>query len=114
MNGKVVSNLNQFKDAMSFVPQDDIMYSELTVEENLYYACLLFNKRRYATMRECAPMVESILATLVLSNIQHSVVGDEEIKGISGGQKKRVSVGMELVKEASLFFLDEVCVTDRF
>ena len=43
VNGEVVSSLSVFEDRMSFVPQDDIMYDELSVEENLFYAAVLFN-----------------------------------------------------------------------
>ena len=52
-------------------------------------------------------MVHYCMELLGLSFIKHSVVGSPEQKGISGGQKKRVSIGMELIKEPSLFFLDE-------
>ena len=82
-------------------------YDELTVWENLVSACLLFNKRGYRTLEECVPMVHYCMELLGLSFIKHSVVGSPEKKGISGGQKKRVSIGMELMKEPSLFFLDE-------
>ena len=51
-------------------------------------------------------MVEMIVDMLGISGIRCSIVGNAEKRGISGGQKKRVSIAMELVKEASLFFLD--------
>ena len=51
-------------------------------------------------------MVEAIEKLMELQNICGEIVGNAETRGISGGQKKRVSIAMELVKESSLFFLD--------
>ena len=51
-------------------------------------------------------MVETIEYMLGISGIRCNIVGNAEKRGISGGQKKRVSIAMELVKEAALFFLD--------
>ena len=106
VNGEAVRSLSVFEDRMSFVPQDDIMYNELSVEENLLYSAVLFNKRGFKTIKQCMPMVDTILQLLCIDFIRHSVVGSAEEKGISGGQKKRCSVGMEMIKEAPLFFLD--------
>lgn len=60
---------------MAFVPQDDIMYDELTVSENLKYAALLFNKRGYRSLPECMPMVHYAMELLGLSFVKHSIVG---------------------------------------
>ena len=51
-------------------------------------------------------MVDMIERMLDISCIRCNIVGNAEKRGISGGQKKRVSIAMELVKEAALFFLD--------
>ena len=48
-----------------------------------------------------------VLYTLDLTHIQHTIVGDEFERGISGGQRKRVNVGLELVADPKLLFLDE-------
>ena len=52
-------------------------------------------------------VVRDVTRVLELGGIQHSVVGDEETRGISGGQRKRVNIGMEMVADPSLLFLDE-------
>lgn len=53
-------------------------------------------------------MVHYALQLLGLYLVRRSPVGNEDVKGVSGGQKKRVSVAMEMMKEAPLFLLDEV------
>ncbi len=44
---------------------------------------------------------------LLLSGVRHELVGDTEVRGISGGQRKRVNIGIELVTDPALLFLDE-------
>jgi ABC-type multidrug transport system ATPase subunit len=105
INGKEES-LGSFRSEMAFVPQDDIMYDDLTVEENVLYAAVLFNKRNFTKKSQCLLLVDHMLGLLGLNFIRFSVVGSPDKRGISGGQKKRVSVAMELTKEAALFFLD--------
>ena len=132
VNERKVNSLVPYSSYMGFVPQDDIMYDELTVSENLKYAAMLFNRRGYVSIAEVIPMVHHTMELLGLSFIKHSIVGEfiffvfsnnlinklifiilslligsPSEKGISGGQKKRVSIGMELMKEPTLFFLDE-------
>lgn len=107
VNGMKVKSLKEFSRTIGFAPQDDIMYDDLTVEENLIYAAILFNKRGYYDERAVMPMVRHVLDMLGLDFVRHSIVGNAESKGISGGQKKRVSVGMEFVKEPALLLLDE-------
>lgn len=107
VNGVEVDSLVPFRDQMAFVSQDDIMYDDLTVEDNIVYSAILFNKRGYKTRDEVLPMVIHVMNLLGITFIRHSVVGSPEVKGISGGQKKRVSVAMELMKEPTFFLLDE-------
>jgi ABC-type multidrug transport system ATPase subunit len=107
VNKRRVKSLAEFRHEMSFVPQDDIMYDDLTVEDNILYAAVLFNRRGMRTPKEVMPMVLYAEELLGIEFIRNSIVGSPEIKGISGGQKKRVSLAMEMMKEPSLFFLDE-------
>ena len=107
INGVSVESLNDYSNRMAFVPQDDIMNDELTVEENILFAAVLFNKRGITHRSKILPFVHYIEDLLCIEFIRNSIVGSAELKGISGGQKKRVSVAMEMTKEAALFFLDE-------
>eukprot|EP00878_Enallax_costatus_P029186 GHUV01031627.1.p1 GENE.GHUV01031627.1~~GHUV01031627.1.p1 ORF type:complete len:444 (+),score=150.65 GHUV01031627.1:209-1540(+) len=101
-----VERLERHKRLMGFVPQDDVMYRNLTVEENLTYsACFRLPGSTSESQR--TQVVANAIAVLGLGDVRHSLIGDEEVRGISGGQRKRVNVGIELVADPSLMFLDE-------
>ena len=51
--------------------------------------------------------VDVIIKSLGIDHVKNSIIGNEEERGISGGQRKRVNIGMELVAEPSILFLDE-------
>jgi ABC-type lipoprotein export system ATPase subunit len=118
VNRVATTSLAAYRDEMAFVPQEDILYDELTVEENVIFSAILFNRRGYTTRAQVQPMVHhALLATGLardgeddednnMPKLKHSVVGGTDKKGISGGQKKRVSIAMEMMKEAAMFFLD--------
>ncbi len=60
------------------------------------------------TKVEVEEQISRTIRELGLSHIQHSVIGDERTRGISGGQRKRVNIAIELVARPSVLFLDEV------
>ncbi|KAM0877156.1 hypothetical protein ACQ4PT_035663 [Festuca glaucescens] len=105
VNGKHGS-IRSYKKIIGFVPQDDVVHGNLTVEENLWFSA---NCRLPATMshRDRVLIVERVIDSLDLQGVRNSVVGTVEKRGISGGQKKRVNVGLEMVMEPSLLILDE-------
>eukprot|EP00598_Pedospumella_elongata_P008323 CAMPEP_0185012042 /NCGR_PEP_ID=MMETSP1098-20130426/98099_1 /TAXON_ID=89044 /ORGANISM="Spumella elongata, Strain CCAP 955/1" /LENGTH=1003 /DNA_ID=CAMNT_0027541093 /DNA_START=23 /DNA_END=3034 /DNA_ORIENTATION=+ len=107
VNGYPVESLERLKTRTAYVPQDDIVNDDLSVEENIVFSALLFNKRGHVRVEEVMPMVVQAERLLDIVLIRTSVVGSPLQRGISGGQKKRVSIAMELMKEAELFFLDE-------
>jgi ABC-type multidrug transport system ATPase subunit len=80
VNKDKVTSLAPFSNCMGFVPQDDIMYDELTVSENLKYAAMLFNRRGYVSIPEVLPMVHHTMELLGLSFIKHSIVGQEAFR----------------------------------
>lgn len=88
---------------VGFVPQDDIMLSMMTVRETLTHAAATRN----LSVDRVASIVETTIAFLGLAHVADSIIGDEYLRGISGGEKKRVSIGMELVAETSILALDE-------
>lgn len=100
---------NTFKKLSAYVLQDDDMFAELTVEEQITYAALL---RLPASMPRDKKMlrVNRVIQELGLSKVRNTMVGNELIRGISGGERKRVNIGTELVTDPSLLFLDE-CTT---
>ena len=105
VNGDPV-NLNEFSKVVGFVKQDDIMLREMTVGETI-----LFNARlRYdPRMTSLSPseVSKALLDALDLSHVTHTNIGDEKKRGISGGQRKRVNIGMEMAALPSLLFFDE-------
>lgn len=90
---------------IGFVPQDDLLLEDLTVSENLYYAaCLCFRDKNKGELTE---MVDNILRTLGLFEKKDLKVGSPLKKVISGGQRKRLNIALELIREPSILFLDE-------
>ncbi len=105
ING-VLADLEEYKGIIGFVPQDDIMLRELTVEEVFTHSAYM---RLPADMplEEKDKLVRDIIDSLGLTSVQDSTIGDELKRGISGGQRKRVSVGIEIVAKPSFLCLDE-------
>lgn len=102
-NGQVMQLSNYYK-LVGFVPQEDIMLRVMTVYETLYFAArtkLSWRKSNY----EIDQIVNNAIMELGLEDIRDSVIGDEERRGISGGQRKRVNIGIEMVSDPSVLFL---------
>ncbi|EGB05777.1 putative ABC transporter [Aureococcus anophagefferens] len=105
ING-VPESVQGFGPFVGFVPQEDTMHTNLTVGENVEFYGALRLPRHY-TAWDVRKVVERTLEVLGLEHIEGSVIGDAEKRGISGGQRKRVNVAMEIVSDPSLLFLDE-------
>ncbi|KAI4351447.1 hypothetical protein L6164_005816 [Bauhinia variegata] len=105
INGKNES-IHSYKKIIGFVPQDDIVHGTLTVEENLWFSaqCRLSAD---LSKPDKVLVVERVIEFLGLQTVRNSLVGTVEKRGISGGQRKRVNVGLEMVMEPSLLILDE-------
>ncbi|TVU30537.1 hypothetical protein EJB05_22167, partial [Eragrostis curvula] len=105
INGKPGS-MQSYKKIIGFVPQDDIVHGNLTVEENLWFSlCCRLTKGMSKSYK--VVVLERVIGSLGLQEIRNSLVGTVEKRGISGGQRKRVNVGIEMVMEPSLLILDE-------
>ena len=90
---------------IGYVPQDDLLMEELTVFENLYYAaCLCF---RDHNRTELTAMADRMLGVLGLYEKRNLKVGSPLKKVISGGQRKRLNIALELIREPSVLFVDE-------
>ncbi|HAC25014.1 MAG TPA: ABC transporter ATP-binding protein [Cytophagales bacterium] len=90
---------------IGFVPQDDLLMEDLTVYENLYYAArLCFN---HLNEEEIDFLVLKTLDDLGLTEIRDLKVGSPLKKTISGGQRKRLNIGLELLREPAVLFVDE-------
>jgi ABC-type multidrug transport system ATPase subunit len=100
------SSIEDHRDAVGFVPQDDIMYAELTVRENFVYSGK-FQLPKGTSFGDIEDLADATLASLGLSRVANSIVGDVHRRGISGGEKKRVNIGLELMSRPRALFLDE-------
>uniref|UniRef100_A0A6Q2Z1W6 ABC transporter domain-containing protein n=1 Tax=Esox lucius TaxID=8010 RepID=A0A6Q2Z1W6_ESOLU len=90
-----------------YVVQDDILMGTLSVRENLLFSGnLRLDPRRYSSS-EKQHRVNTVIQDLGLQDCAHTKIGTEFLRGVSGGEKKRCSIGMELITSPSLLFLDE-------
>jgi ATP-binding cassette subfamily G (WHITE) protein 2 len=105
LNGAPYDNA-ELKRIAGYVMQDDLLNGYLTVEETLMYAAKLRLPRTF-TNKQRKERVSDVMADLGLSHVHNVLVGTPLKKGISGGERKRVCVGMQLLNRPQLLFLDE-------
>ncbi|XP_034677197.1 LOW QUALITY PROTEIN: ABC transporter G family member 14 [Vitis riparia] len=110
LSGKITYNGQPFSGAVKrrtgFVAQDDVLYPHLTVTETLLFTALLRLPKSLAR-NEKAQHVERVISELGLTRCRNSMIGGPLFRGISGGEKKRVSIGQEMLINPSLLLLDE-------
>ena len=95
----------KLKGVIGFVPQDDLLFEDLTVFRNLYYnAKMCLESLGETGIREA---VDRILVDLDLDVIRDLTVGNPLNKIISGGQRKRLNIALELIREPTILFVDE-------
>jgi ABC-type multidrug transport system ATPase subunit len=98
-------DMDQLRGVSGFVPQDDLLIEELSVFDNLYFnAKFCFKKLPGRELRE---KVTTTLINLGLNEKRDLKVGSLMNKTISGGQRKRLNIALELIREPSILFLDE-------
>ena len=107
----VINGINFHEDheklegVIGYIPQDDLLIEELTVFQNLYYnAKLCFRDK---SEEEIVEMVDKTLQSLGLYERKDLKVGSPMNKMISGGQRKRLNIALELIREPSILFVDE-------
>lgn len=112
VSGTIMYNDHPFSSSVKrntgFVSQDDMLYPHLTVLETLTYAAML-RLPKSLTKEEKMEQVEIIIVELGLTRCRNSPVGGATalFRGISGGERKRVSIGQEILVNPSLLLLDE-------
>ena len=93
------------KGIIGYIPQDDLLIEELTVYENLYFSTKLVYKDLSEDQIE--EKVNKVLLSLGLFQRKDLKVGNPLDKKISGGQRKRLNIGLELIREPAVLFVDE-------
>jgi ABC transport system ATP-binding/permease protein len=96
---------DKVQGVIGYVPQDDLLIEDLTVFENLYYSAKL--SFGHYKEKQIVDLTVRVLVNLGLSEIRDLKVGSPLDKTISGGQRKRVNIGLELLREPAILFVDE-------
>ncbi|GMY14386.1 ABC transporter G family member 22-like isoform X1 [Fagus crenata] len=94
------------KSRIGFVTQDDVLFPHLTVKETLTYAALL-RLPKTLTIEQKEKRALDVIHELGLERCQDTMIGGSFVRGVSGGERKRVSIGNEIIINPSLLFLDE-------
>lgn len=100
-NLDLYEHLDSIKQSIGYVPQDDIIHRELTVYRTLYYVAKL-RLSRDVSRKEINQIIDEVMDVTGLSERR-----DVPINQLSGGQRKRVSIAVELITKPSVIFLDE-------
>ncbi|KAJ6864647.1 hypothetical protein NC651_035259 [Populus alba x Populus x berolinensis] len=94
------------KSRIGFVTQDDVLFPHLTVKETLTYAALL-RLPKTLTKEQKQKRAIDVIYELGLERCQDTMIGGSFVRGVSGGERKRVCIGNEIIINPSLLFLDE-------
>ncbi|KAM0833325.1 hypothetical protein ACQ4PT_064338 [Festuca glaucescens] len=90
----------------AYVTQDDLLYPMLTVRETLLFAAEMRLSRAHSSAKK-RERVEALIDQLGLSCAADTVIGDHDHRGVSGGERRRVSIGTDIIHDPILLFLDE-------
>lgn len=100
------ARFDELRGQVGYVPQEDIMHPDLTVWQSLWYSARLRLPRDYSD-GEIIERLNRVISQLGLENEMNTRIGTADRRGISGGQRKRVNVAMELITDPPVLILDE-------
>ncbi|KAK9061231.1 hypothetical protein SSX86_018411 [Deinandra increscens subsp. villosa] len=111
LKGTITLNGEQLESKLlkvisAYVMQDDLLFPMLTVEETLMFAAE-FRLPRTLTKSKKKQRVQALIDQLGLRNAANTVIGDEGHRGVSGGERRRVSIGTDIIHDPIILFLDE-------
>ena len=104
VNGQPLT-LNVYNKHCAYVQQFDTLWASLTVRDHLGYAMQLYRPQLSAA--EQAVAIDKLIKEVGLVDAQHTKAGNDFMRGLSGGLKRRLSIALALAKEPSVLFLDE-------
>ncbi|KAL6980442.1 ABC transporter G member 16 [Sarracenia purpurea var. burkii] len=105
LNGEKLESRLQ-KVISAYVMQDDLLFPMLTVEETLMFAAE-FRLPRTLSKSKKMMRVQALIDQLGLRNAAKTMIGDEGHRGVSGGERRRVSIGVDIIHDPIILFLDE-------
>lgn len=106
LNGQsLYPNLDQLKRYVSYIPQDDAFDEHLTIAENLQFAAAI--RSPHLSRRDRTRRLEGKLVELGLNERRDSVVGSPVKKTLSGGERKRLNIGLDMIGSADVYLFDE-------
>ncbi|CAN8254533.1 unnamed protein product [Cochlearia groenlandica] len=105
LNGEALQS-RTLKVIAAYVMQDDLLFPMLTVEETLMFAAE-FRLPRTLPSSKKKLRVQALIDQLGIRNAAKTIIGDEGHRGISGGERRRVSIGIDIVHDPIVLFLDE-------
>jgi ABC-type multidrug transport system ATPase subunit len=105
LNGEPI-NSKLMKMISAYVMQDDLLFPMLTVQETLMFSAEFRLPRDLPASKKKA-RVEALIDQLGLRNAANTIIGDEGHRGVSGGERRRVSIGTDIIHDPILLFLDE-------
>mmetsp|Transcript_23191 Transcript_23191/g.23082 ORF Transcript_23191/g.23082 Transcript_23191/m.23082 type:complete len:508 (+) Transcript_23191:95-1618(+) len=104
INDSIKVTSDNFGSFAAYVTQDDYLFESFTCEKCIEFAARL---RLNLSKEETASRVEDIIEKMGLQKCRKTMVGNERLKGLSGGEKRRTSMAVELVTNPDILFLDE-------
>lgn len=106
LNGQsLYVSVEQLKRFVSYIPQDDAFDDHLTIEENMSFAAAI--RSPHLSRRDRARRIEGKLTELGLSERRDNIVGSAVKKTLSGGERKRLNIGLDMVSSADVYLFDE-------
>lgn len=106
LNGEpLYENLDSLREFLAYIPQEDSFDEHLTIEENLEFAAAI--RSPHLSRRERLRRIEARLAELGLQERRDSVVGSPLRKNLSGGERKRLNIGLDMIGSADVYLFDE-------
>lgn len=105
LNGEILES-KLLKVISAYVMQDDLLFPMLTVEETLMFSAEFRLPRSLSKSKKKA-RVQQLIDQLGLRNAAKTVIGDEGHRGVSGGERRRVSIGIDIIHDPIVLFLDE-------